>query len=70
MQFDSENKNSKWYDAIKLEMESMIEYKVFKNWDKEKVMNSPKGNHRIKVHLVFSLKFDADIKLEWWQTAT
>ena len=23
MQFDSENKNSKWYDAIKLEMESM-----------------------------------------------
>ena len=35
MQFDSENKNSKWYDAIKLEMESMIEYKVFKKWDKE-----------------------------------
>ena len=25
MQFDSENKNSKWYDAIKLEMESMLE---------------------------------------------
>ena len=24
MQFDSENKNSKWYDAIKLEMESML----------------------------------------------
>ena len=47
MQFDSENKNSKWYDAIKLEMESMLEYKVFKKWDKEildkhkKVMNSP-----------------------------
>ena len=32
MQFDSENKNSKWYDAIKLEMESMLEYKVFKKW--------------------------------------
>ena len=30
MQFDSENQNSKWYDAIKLEMESMKEYKVFK----------------------------------------
>ena len=33
--------------AIKLEMESMLEYKVFKKWDKEildkqkKVMNSP-----------------------------
>ena len=64
MQFDSENKNSKWYDAIKLEMESMLEYKVFKKWDKaildkhKKVMNPPKGYHRIKVHLVFAVKFD------------
>ena len=64
MQFDSENKNSKWYDAIKLEMESMLKHKVFKKWDKaildkhEKVMNSPKGYHRIKVHLVFAVKFD------------
>ena len=29
MEFDSENKHSKWYDAIKLEMDSMLEYKVF-----------------------------------------
>ena len=64
MQFDSENKNSKWYDAIKLEMESMLECKVFKKWDKailgkhKKVMNPPKGYHRIKVHLVFAVKFD------------
>ena len=34
MQFDSENKNSKWYDTIKLEMESMLEYKVFKYSDR------------------------------------
>ena len=64
MQFDSENKNSKWYDAIKLEMESMLEYKVFNKWDKaildkhKKVTNPPKGYHRIKVHLVFAVKFD------------
>ena len=64
MQFDSENKNSKWYDAIKLETESMSEYKVFKKWDKaildkhKKVINPPKGYHRIKVHLVFAVKFD------------
>ena len=57
-------KNSKWYDAIKLEMESMSEYKVFKKWDKaildkhKKVMNPSKGYHRIKVHLVFAVKFD------------
>ena len=75
MQFDSE-KNSKWYDAIKLEIESMFKYKVFKKWDKEildkhkKVMNSPKGYHRIKLHLAFAVKFDGDRKLDWWQMAT
>ena len=53
MQYDSENKNRKWYDAIKLEMESMLEYKVFIKWDKaildkhKKVTNPPKGYHRI-----------------------
>ena len=71
MQFDSGNKNSKWYDAIKLEMESMSEYKVFKKWDKaildkhKKVMNPPKGYHRIKVHLVFAVKFDGRHKARW-----
>ena len=45
-------------------MESMSEYKVFKKWDKaildkhKKVKNPPKGYHRIKVHLVFAVKFD------------
>ena len=64
MQFDSENINSKWYDAIKMEMESMREHKVFKKWDKAildkhmKVMNPPKGYHMIKVHLVFAVKLD------------
>ena len=68
MQFGSENKNSKWYDTIKQEMESMLEYKVFKKWDKaildkhKKVMNSPKVYHRIKVHLVFAVKFDGRYK--------
>ena len=64
MQFDTENKNSKWYDAIKLEMESMQEYLVFKKWDTaildkhKRVMNPPKGYHKNKVHLVFAVKFD------------
>ena len=76
MQFDSENKNSKWYDAIKLEMESILEYKVIKKWDKaildkhKKVRNPPKGYHRIKVHLVLLSSLMADIKLDWWQMAT
>ena len=64
MQFDSENINSKWYDTIKLGMESILEYKDFKKWheaifDKhKKVMIPPKGYHRIIVHLVFVIKFD------------
>ena len=64
MQFDSENNNSKSYDAIKLEMESMLEYKVFKKWDKvildkhKMVMNSPKGYHGTKVYQVVAVKFD------------
>ena len=68
---DSKNKNSKWYDAIKLEMESMSEYKVFKKWDKavldkhKKVKNPPKGYHRIKVHLLFALKFDGRHKVRF-----
>ena len=42
----------------------MLEYKVFKKWDKaildkhKKVMNPPKRFHKIKVHLVFAVKFD------------
>ena len=68
MQFDKENKNSKWYDAIKLEIESMHACKVFKKWDKaifdkhKKVMNQPKGYHKIKVHLVFAVKFHGRYK--------
>ena len=59
-----EDKNTKWYDAIKLEIESMQAYKVFKKLEKaildkhKKVMNPPKEYHRIKVHLVFAVKFD------------
>ena len=42
----------------------MLEYKVFKKWDKvildkhKKIINPTKGYHRIKVYLVFAVKFD------------
>ena len=47
----------------------MVEYKVFKKCDNaildkhKKVMNSPKGYHRIKVHPVFAVKFDGRHKV-------
>ena len=49
MQFDTEKINSKWYDAIKIEMESTLEYQVIKKWDNaildnhKKVMDPPMG---------------------------
>ena len=56
MQFDSENKNNKWYDAIMyLEMESMLEYKVFKKWDKQSLINTRKSQTLLKV--IIGLKF-------------
>ena len=64
MQFNQENHKSKWHDDIKLEMESMYSYKIFKKWDRailykhKKVINAPKGYHKIKVYLVFAVKFD------------
>ena len=76
IQFDSENNNSKWYDTIMFEMESMSEYKVFAKWDtaildkNKKVKNPPKGYHGIKVHLVLLSSLMADIKLDWWLMAT
>ena len=50
MQFDSGNKISKWYDAIKWDKAILDKHK--------KVMNSPKGYHRIKAHLMFAVKLD------------
>ena len=42
----------------------MQEYEVFKMWNEafvdkhKKSMNKPKGHHKIKVHLVFAVRFD------------
>ena len=54
IQFDSEKNNSKWYDAVKLEIDSMQELIVFKKWHKvildkhKKAMNPPKGITKLK----------------------
>ena len=49
----------------------MLEYKVFKKWDKaildkhKKGTNPPKVYHRIKVHKVFAVMFDGRHKARW-----
>ena len=65
LQLDEQNGNSKWYDATKLEMDQINEYKVFQDHGKaqydpksRKVSNAPKGNQKIRVHLIFAVKHD------------
>ena len=50
LEFDKGNINSKWYDATKAELDSILSYEVFQKhekaeYDKEKkVSNAPPGN--------------------------
>ena len=65
LQLDEQNGNSKWYDATKLEMDLINEYKVFQDqWQAQydpksrKVSNAPNGYQKIRVHLIFAVKHD------------
>ena len=65
LQLDEQNGNSKWYDASKLEMDQINEYKVFQDLGKaqydpksRKVSNAPNGYQKIRVHLIFAVKHD------------
>ena len=65
LEFDKANHNSKWYDATKTERDSLHSYEVFKKHDKaqfekqKKVINAPQGYHKIRVHLIFAVKYDS-----------
>ena len=63
LQLDEQNGNSKWYDATKLEMDQINEYKVFQDHGKaqydpksRQVSNAPNGYQKIRVHLIFAVK--------------
>ena len=65
LQLDEQNGNSKWYDATKLEMDQINEYKAFQDHGKaqydpksRKVSNAPNGYQKIRVHLIFAVKHD------------
>ena len=64
LEFDKANNNSKWYDATKAELDSIHSYQVFQKhqkaiYDKQKkVINAPEGYQKIRVHLVFAVKYD------------
>ena len=65
IQLDEQNGNSKWYDATKLEMDQINEYKVFQDHGKaqydpklRQVSNAPNGYKKIRVHVIFAVKHD------------
>ena len=53
---DADNKNTKWQDATKLEMQHMNGFKVFK--DLGIYGKTPEGYKQIHVHLVYDVKHD------------
>ena len=64
LEFDKANNNSKWYDATIIELDSIHSYEVFQKHekaqydDKKKVINAPPGYQKIRVHLIFAVKYD------------
>ena len=69
LQLDEQNGNSKWYDATKLEMDQINEYKVSQDHGKaqidrksRRVSNAPNGYKKIRVHLIFAVKHDGRYK--------
>ena len=56
MKLDAKNKNTKWKDAIELEMKHIFGYKVFKDMNKGYVMSD--NFKKIQVRLVFNVKHD------------
>ena len=64
LEFDKPNNNSKWYDATKAELDSIHSYEVFQKHEKaqydkqKKVINAPPGYQKIRVHLIFAVKYD------------
>ena len=64
LELDKANNNSKWYDATKAELDSIHSYQVFQKHDKaqydkqKKVINAPPGYQKIRVHLIFAVKYD------------
>ena len=53
LQLDIKNGNTKWKDFIELEIEQIIKYQVFKDYEKGKIRNAPKEYKKIRVHFVY-----------------
>ena len=69
LQLDEQNGNSKWYDATKLDMDQINEYKVFEDHGKakvdpksRKVPNAPEGYQKIRGWLLEDISLQILLK--------
>ena len=66
MRLDKENGNTRWQDAMDLELTQIHEYKVFKDTGKAQFHNGkvviPDGFQKIRVHFVYAVKHDGRFK--------
>ena len=72
LQLDVQNGNTKWKDAIDLEIEQMKEYQVFKNHgkvasEKCKIIYAPKHHQKTRVHFVLDVKHCENSRQDLWQ---
>ena len=58
MEIDKRNGNTKWKEAIELEMLQLNEYNTFRSLGLAKSNSIPAGYKRIRTHLVFAVKHD------------
>jgi hypothetical protein len=58
MRFDEKNGNAKWQDAIALEFQKINEYETFTDVEHHAKAKIPNGHKKIRVHLVFGVKYD------------
>jgi hypothetical protein len=58
VRFDERNGNTKWQDAIALELQQINEYKTFKDVGHHTMAQIPNGFKKIRVHFVFDVKHD------------
>jgi hypothetical protein len=58
MQFDEKNGNTKWQDAIALELRQINVYETFTDVEHHTKAKMPNGYKKIRAHFVFDVKHD------------
>ena len=62
---DEDNKNHKWEEAIKLEIDKLMEYKCFTDNGIHHRSKVPRGYRTIPGHLIFAVKHDGRFKARY-----